>query len=142
MGQLKSMDSILPDTNREENECAICLENLPKNTYDVISCDTAVLPCNHLFHTQCIRKICKHAQSWKEKCPTCRRSFAITAVYSHAYHPLYDPAIQNRLSEIHSVYTQLGLPQTERNSSYRKLFQEIKHIQEIKKFSLRTEKVE
>ena len=47
----------------EELECSICIDKFQ------LSEDAIKLPCNHLFHKNCIRS---HVLNYNDKCPLCR----------------------------------------------------------------------
>lgn len=55
--------------NHQQSECPVCLE-------PVDSENAAVLPCSHVFHSDCVRRAAAAAQlTLSPKCPTCRAPF-------------------------------------------------------------------
>ena len=52
---------------KKKQDCAICLDSLNNNTYD--------LPCNHTLHKKCIKNLIISNCPSKHKCPICRCPF-------------------------------------------------------------------
>ena len=56
----------------EEEECALCLEPLSNNTA-YLDQDIIRTPCNHLFHSDCIKEQFNYHQNpTRYQCPVCR----------------------------------------------------------------------
>ncbi|KAL3111034.1 hypothetical protein niasHT_012952 [Heterodera trifolii] len=53
--------------DQQADDCAICLDPIPLETF------VRPLPCNHIFHNDCIEK---WYRSNHETCPICRREMA------------------------------------------------------------------
>ena len=51
----------------EINDCGICLDSLNNNI--------ETLPCNHIFHIECIKKLTMSKCILKNNCPICRCHF-------------------------------------------------------------------
>lgn len=62
-----TLPSITLEEDREE-ECHLCLEEMKKG--DIV----IVLPCNHIFHSQCTNELVTHQHV---VCPLCRKSIPI-----------------------------------------------------------------
>lgn len=77
---IHNMNTLYPDATPEElalsdNICIICREDMVNNSKK--------LPCNHIFHTVCLRSWFQRQQT----CPTCRLNILrapITAPHTHA----------------------------------------------------------
>ena len=54
------------------NECSICLNNMDEGTYKKLT-------CNHIFHTDCLKKLKKMV------CPYCRENIDIKKVFNCKY---------------------------------------------------------
>ena len=65
----KQLRSTSDHADDEENECSICLGNLS----DAGTC--AILPCSHVFHSDCIRAVLAASPL----CPECRAPAAAVA---------------------------------------------------------------
>ncbi|PVF99987.1 hypothetical protein CPB86DRAFT_796143 [Serendipita vermifera] len=76
-------------------ECPVCYDALSRET-------TAALPCEHMFHMDCIRELDKHARSDEKQltCPTCREPcnmediFHVTKTAGEQWQQLTDVATE------------------------------------------------
>ena len=60
-------------------ECALCLEPLSDDS-EYLDQDVIRTPCNHLFHSECIKEQFNyHQSSTRYQCPVCRRNL-LTAI--------------------------------------------------------------
>lgn len=62
-----------PKRKREEEDCAICLDNLS----DANQQDKITTKCNHTFHKKCLTTLCK-TEGLLKKCPLCRGDISNT----------------------------------------------------------------
>ena len=53
--------------NPTREECSICYEDVPENTY------IARMDCGHIFHEQCLLQWIKSGRAMSNNCPKCRR---------------------------------------------------------------------
>lgn len=72
---IRNMNTLYPDATAEEllaadNVCIICREEM--------TTASKKLPCNHIFHTSCLRSWFQRQQT----CPTCRLNVSVTV---HTY---------------------------------------------------------
>jgi hypothetical protein len=68
--------------NNEElpnkEECALCLEALSEDS-EYLDQDVIRTPCNHLFHSECLKEQFNyHQSSTRYHCPVCRRNLLTT----------------------------------------------------------------
>jgi len=61
--EFNDLEVIKTDKSHVDCECSICIDNFSEDQ-EVIK-----LPCNHLFHLNCIKS---HLTSYNNKCPLCR----------------------------------------------------------------------
>lgn len=58
----------------KEEECHLCLENMR------VGEEVMILPCQHLFHSQCVNELIIHQHI---TCPLCRKSIPIEKSEEH-----------------------------------------------------------
>lgn len=82
---IRNMNTLYPDATQEElaaadNVCIICREEM--------TAASKKLPCNHIFHTSCLRSWFQRQQT----CPTCRLNILRTTPAIPAQQPAPPPA--------------------------------------------------
>ncbi|GFG36596.1 hypothetical protein Cfor_06205, partial [Coptotermes formosanus] len=80
---IRNMNTLYPDATPEElaaadNVCIICREEMVTGKQSTCNCCIRFikLPCNHIFHTSCLRSWFQRQQT----CPTCRLNILRTPV--------------------------------------------------------------
>jgi len=69
-----SMPTTMVAMEAEIGDCSICLDSIISETY------TATIPCNHLFHVNCLKKYQTNGQGivLQKPCPNCRKKITGT----------------------------------------------------------------
>ena len=63
----------LESSLKAKGNCAICLELLGNST--------SVIPCGHMFCTDCIQEMAFNSKVAQMECPTCRKLFILNSCY-------------------------------------------------------------
>lgn len=109
---IHNMDTLYPDATAEElaatdNVCIICREEMTASS-------TKKLPCNHIFHRNCLRSWFQRQQT----CPTCRLDVLRAAAPAGGPAPAPQPAAQAVFQQqMAALRAQLEAMQAQRNNN-------------------------
>ena len=82
-------------------DCVICLDSLNNNIEN--------LPCNHILHTECIKRLIISNCPSKNKCPICRYPFKNKNTETSLIQPIINPIGPSDQTQIPLPIVQLML---------------------------------